>query len=38
MKKKIQKKFIVFDIIASKLIALKCLYSEENTSHPHSVC
>ena len=33
MQKKYQKKLFVFEIIASELVALNCLYSEENTSH-----
>ena len=37
MKKKIQKKFFVFEIIASEFVALNCLYQEENTCHRHSV-
>ena len=31
MEKKIQKKFFVFDIITSELVALNCLYQEQNT-------
>ena len=38
MHKKIKKKFFVFEIIASELIALNCFYSEENTCHRESVC
>ena len=38
MKKKIQKKFFVFEIITSEFVALNCLYQEENTCHRHSVC
>ena len=37
MKKKIQKKFFVFEIIPSEFVALNCLYQEENTCHRHSV-
>ena len=38
MKKKIQKKFLLFEIITSEFVALSCLYQEENTCHRHSVC
>ena len=38
MKKKIQRKIFVFEIIASEYVALNCLYQEENTIHRHSVC
>ena len=38
MKKKIQKKFFVFEIITSEFVALNCLYQEQNTYHRHSVC
>ena len=38
MHKKIEKKFFVFEIIASELVALNSVYSEENTCHPHSMC
>ena len=38
MKKKIQKKFFVFEIIPSEFLALNCLYQEGNTCHRHSVC
>ena len=31
MKKKIQKKFFVLDIIKSDFVALNCLYQEQNT-------
>ena len=31
MKKKIGKKFFVFEIRTSEFIALNCLYQEENT-------
>ena len=37
MKKKIKKKFFVFEIITSEFVALSCLYQEENTRHRHSV-
>ena len=38
MHKKILKKFFLFETIASELVALNCLYSEEDTCHRHSVC
>ena len=38
MKKKIDKKFFVFEIITSDFVALNCLYQEENTCHRISVC
>ena len=38
MKKKIEKKFFVFEIIRSEFVALNCLYQEQNTYHQHSVC
>ena len=38
MKKKIERKFFVFEMLASEFVALNCLYQEENTSHRHSVC
>ena len=38
MKKKIKKKFFVFQIIPSDFVALNYLYQEENTCHRHSVC
>ena len=31
MKKKIQKKYFVFEIITSDFVALNCLYQEKNT-------
>ena len=31
MKKKIEKKFFVFEIITSDFVALNCLYEEQNT-------
>ena len=37
MKKKIKKKFFVFEIIGSDFTALNCLYQEANTYHRHSV-
>ena len=36
--KKIQKKFFVFEIIGSELVALNCLYSADNASHGQSIC
>ena len=38
MKKKIEKKFFVFEIIRSEFVALNCLYQEQNTYHQRSVC
>ena len=38
MQQKIQKKFFLFETIASELVTLNCLYKEENTCHRHSVC
>ena len=38
MKRKIQKKFFVFEIITSEFVALNCFDQEENTCHRHSVC
>ena len=35
---KIDKNLFVFEIIASELVALNCLYSEENTCHQQSMC
>ena len=37
MQKKIQKKFFVFQTIASDLSALNCLHYEENTCHGQSM-
>ena len=36
MRKKIQKKFLVSDIIASEMAAVNCLYYEGNTCHGKS--
>ena len=38
MQQKIDKKLFVFAIIASEMIALNCLYQEENTCHQQSMC
>ena len=38
MKKKMEKKFFVFEIIACVFLALNCLYQEENTCLRYSVC
>ena len=38
MRKKIEKKFFVFEIIGSDIVGLSCLYQEEKTCHRHSVC
>ena len=37
MQKKIQKKFVVFEIIASEIAAVNCLYYEGNTCHGNSM-
>ena len=37
MEKKIQKKFLVSQIIASEMAALNCLYYEGNTCHCKSM-
>ena len=36
MQKKIQKNFLVFEIIASEMVAVNCLYYEGNTCHGKS--
>ena len=33
MERKIEKNSFVFEIIVSELVALNCLYKEENTCH-----
>ena len=38
MQKKIQKKFFVFEILGSKLVASNCLSSKEISCHRHPVC
>ena len=38
MKKEIEKKFLLFEIIPSEFVASNCLYQEENTWHRHTVC
>ena len=38
MQKQNEKKFFVFELIASELIALNCLDSEENTCYREAVC
>ena len=38
MHKKIRKKFFVFEIIASDLVALNCLYEAYNAFHRQSMC
>ena len=38
MEKKKKKKLFVFEIIISEIVALNCLYQEENTCHRSSVC
>ena len=37
MEKKIQKKFVVSEIIASEMAAVNCLCYEENTCHSQSM-
>ena len=37
MQKKIQKKFLVSEIIASEMTAVNCLYYEGNTCHGKSM-
>ena len=37
MKKKIQKKYLLFEIIPSEFVALNYLYQEENTCHRYTV-
>ena len=38
MNQKTEKKFFVFEIIASEFVAFNCLYQKEITCHRHSVC
>ena len=38
MEKKIQKKFLVSEIIASEMAAVNCLCYEGNTCHGKSMC
>ena len=37
MQKKIQKKFLVSEIILSEMVAVNCLYYEGNTCHGKSM-
>ena len=37
MQKKIEKKFLVFEIIASQMAPVNCLYYEGNTCHGQSM-
>ena len=37
MKKKIEKNIFVFEIITSELVALNCLYQEQNICHRDSM-
>ena len=37
MQKKIQKKFLVSEIIASEVASVNCLYCEGNTCHGKSI-
>ena len=38
MQKKIQKKSFVSEIIVCELVALNCLYKEEDTCHRQPMC
>ena len=38
MQKKLKKKFFFSEIMTYELVALACLYSEENTCHRQSMC
>ena len=38
MEEKIEGKLFVFEIIDSELVALNCLYEEQNTCHQQSMC
>ena len=38
MQEKIEKKFSVFEIIASELVSLNCPYLEQDTFHRQSMC
>ena len=38
MQKKLKKKFFFSEIMTYELVALACLYSEENTCHRESMC
>ena len=38
MLKKIQKNFFDFEIVASELVALNCLYYADNACHLQSMC
>ena len=38
MQKEMQKKFLVFEIIASELVALNCLCEADNACHRLSMC
>ena len=38
MEKKIEKKFLASEIIASEMAAVNCLYYEGNTCHGKSMC
>ena len=37
-KKKMEKDFFFFEIIASELVSLNCLYEADNASHQLSMC
>ena len=38
MQEKVEKKFLIFEIIAREWVALNSLYSEENTCQRQSLC
>ena len=38
MQRKIEKKSFVSEILVSELVALNCLYKEDNTCHRKSMC
>ena len=38
MQKEIEKMLFVFEITASELVVLNCIYYEENTYHRQSIC
>ena len=38
MQNKIKKNFFIFQIVASELVALNCLYYADNACHRHSIC
>ena len=38
MKKKIEKKLLLFEIIPPEFVALNCLFQQGNIWHRHTVC